>query len=244
MEKSRKWLEAVTRANRARRGIKRTPSLTRSTTLEKFWSSPEGKRKAKALGKARSVAAKKRWASKEFRKRFKGNSGKMRSLWADPKFRAEMEKKRRDQVNEPGYRAKLGNEMRRRWADPVWRAKMCKIRKTQSKGNQARSPNASFYRTRYKGKNGSFWMRSSWEVKFALWMDSFGVEWTYEEERIWLSRGHYYRPDFYLPNQRTYVEIKGWMTKESISKLARVKKLYPDLMLWVFEQRHLKEIIG
>lgn len=50
-------------------------------------------------------------------------------------------------------------------------------------------------------------MRSSWEVNFAKWCDENNVKWKYED-KTFLINNHRYTPDFYLPNIRSYVEIK------------------------------------
>jgi hypothetical protein len=235
---------AAINAGRARRGKPNRPSPTRSATLRAFWRSSEGRRKAKKLGKLRSINTKKSWVRRSDARLAQGDkqSASLKKKWAEPDYQVKMSKVRKAQVTE-SWRRRNGTRLRKQWADPKWRAKMCRIRKTQSQGNQARTPNAGFYRTKYKGLHGKFWMRSGWEVKFALWLDSIQVTWLYEEKKIWLSKGHYYRPDFYLPDQAVYVELKGWMTEASKKKLARVRQLYPDLKLWVFEYQHLKKLL-
>lgn len=165
---------------------------------------------------------------------------KMRKFWEDNY--EEMCQKRREQVT-PKVLAANSKRLKKQWSDPEWYAKMCKVRKTQSKGNQSRSPRGSWYRCKYKGINGKFWMRSSWEVALALWMDHYGIEWEYETHRFWLRRGKYYRPDFWLPNQKDCIEIKGWVSTKDEYKMKRFCKVYPEIELFVFEGKNLKNVL-
>ncbi len=59
--------------------------------------------------------------------------------------------------------------------------------------------------TRYKGHR----FRSRLEARYAVFMDSLGVEWQYEPEGFALASG-FYLPDFYLPRvgPGTWLEIK------------------------------------
>jgi hypothetical protein len=58
--------------------------------------------------------------------------------------------------------------------------------------------------TQYKG----YRFRSRSEARWALFMDEAGVEWTYEDEGYELD-GVRYLPDFYLPKQDCWLEVKG-----------------------------------
>jgi hypothetical protein len=58
--------------------------------------------------------------------------------------------------------------------------------------------------TRYKG----YRFRSRLEARWAVFFDALGVPWEYEKQGFDLG-GFYYLPDFWLPDQRCWVEIKG-----------------------------------
>ena len=68
---------------------------------------------------------------------------------------------------------------------------------------ESQSPKA-FWKC-YRGIN----FRSSWEVAFAKWLDSIKEPWQYEPVRFILKGVGSYTPDFYLPKQLMYVEVKG-----------------------------------
>lgn len=59
--------------------------------------------------------------------------------------------------------------------------------------------------TRYKGHH----FRSRLEARWAVLLDSLGVPWEYEREGYVLPDGTQYLPDFWLPNEGIYLEIKG-----------------------------------
>lgn len=53
------------------------------------------------------------------------------------------------------------------------------------------------------------WFRSTLEADWAATLDALGISWQYEPEGLTLPSGGRYRPDFYLPDIRTWLEVKG-----------------------------------
>lgn len=51
--------------------------------------------------------------------------------------------------------------------------------------------------------------RSTLEADWACTFDALGWAWQYEPVGVDLSDGTWYRPDFYLPSQRVWAEVKG-----------------------------------
>jgi len=90
-------------------------------------------------------------------------------------------------------------------------------------------------RFKYDGIRGVITMRSSWEVKYALYLDGKGIEWLYEPKVFYLGHGDWrgasYWPDFYLPASETYIEVKGWLPDNVRRKLAEFRRLYPKVKL-------------
>lgn len=58
--------------------------------------------------------------------------------------------------------------------------------------------------TSYKG----YRFRSRLEARWAVALDKLGIKWEYEKEGYDLGDLGYYLPDFWLPDQETFVEIK------------------------------------
>lgn len=51
--------------------------------------------------------------------------------------------------------------------------------------------------------------RSTLEADWAYNLDLLSISWQYEPEGVQLPSGSYYRPDFYLPDISTWLEVKG-----------------------------------
>ena len=59
--------------------------------------------------------------------------------------------------------------------------------------------------TIYKGIQ----MRSKLETKIALFLDYLKIKWVYEPKTFLLSTGIMYKPDFFLPEHKQWIEVKG-----------------------------------
>lgn len=73
--------------------------------------------------------------------------------------------------------------------------------------------------------------RSKTEANYARYLNLMKVKWEYEPREFDFAavrRGCVsYKPDFYLPDEDRWIEVKGWFDKKSITKLNRFKKYYP-----------------
>ena len=74
-------------------------------------------------------------------------------------------------------------------------------------------------------------MRSSYEVHYAQHLDRLSVEWDYEPDRLLLSDGRVYVPDFRIG--RRYVEIKGWAGLKGTDKVELARADGHDVELLV-----------
>jgi len=98
-------------------------------------------------------------------------------------------------------------------------------------------------RTPYINSNGKLWnMRSSWEVKFAKWLDSKGFIWEYEH-RLYEMNGVYYIPDFWVNDFNCYIEVKGMYDDRSKIKVALFRESYPETPL-VLATQSILELYG
>lgn len=68
--------------------------------------------------------------------------------------------------------------------------------------------------TEYKGIR----FRSKQEAKTANALDNFGIKWVYEKYDYQLSNGLWYKPDFFLPNMKMWIECKAEQYPEAIAK--------------------------
>lgn len=65
--------------------------------------------------------------------------------------------------------------------------------------------------------------KSKLEAKWAKWLDEKQIIWAYEEEGIDLY-GEWYLPDFWLPEIRTILEVKGY--QQGILKTFQLSQIY------------------
>ena len=78
--------------------------------------------------------------------------------------------------------------------------------------------------TRYKG----YRFRSRLEARWAVFFDTLGIEYRYEYEGFDVTVAGWYLPDFYLPEQKYWIEIKGqWPTIKD-----KKKAFYFHLDVW------------
>lgn len=77
--------------------------------------------------------------------------------------------------------------------------------------------------------------RSRLEARWAVFFDEVGIKYQYEPEGFVLSDGTYYLPDFYLPDLRLWVEVKGVMDMESKKKINLFSEElnWTDSRLWI-----------
>ncbi|NBP03131.1 MAG: hypothetical protein EBU90_24075 [Proteobacteria bacterium] len=89
----------------------------------------------------------------------------------------------------------------------------------------------------YKG----IWLDSTWELALAKKLDALGVLWerdTGKHKFDYVDQNgelRNYFPDFYLPNQSLYIEVKGYWTVETKFKMSSVKKRHKHISLLILE---------
>ncbi len=89
---------------------------------------------------------------------------------------------------------------------------------------------------RYKGGKrkdlNNIYMRSKVEANYARYLKFLKIEFQHEPRTflfLGIRRGNVsYMPDFYLPKEDRWVEVKGWFDPSSKTKLKRFKKYYPE----------------
>ena len=96
----------------------------------------------------------------------------------------------------------------------------------------------------YRADLGGKYFRSAWEANYARFLTFTHVRWEYESKTFWfekIRRGvRSYTPDFHLPDEGVYHEVKGWMDSKSQTKLKRMKKYYPGENVIVVDREFFK----
>ncbi len=92
---------------------------------------------------------------------------------------------------------------------------------------------------------GGQYFRSAWEANYARYLTFTKTRWEYEKQTFWfekIRRGvRSYTPDFYLPDQKVFHEVKGWMDKKSATKLKRMRIYYPSETVHVIGREFFKQ---
>lgn len=86
-------------------------------------------------------------------------------------------------------------------------------------------------------------MKSSWEVKFAKYLDKKKRQWSYESKHFDLilnNKEVSYTPDFYINKENMYIEIKGYWRKDAKQKFIAFKKQYPNINIKLLKEKDLK----
>jgi len=71
---------------------------------------------------------------------------------------------------------------------------------------------------------------SRWEANYARLLNYLGIKWEYQPKTFDLETQNY-TPDFYLPDEDRFVEIKNFLWKYSKERDKKFRKLYPDVKL-------------
>ena len=90
----------------------------------------------------------------------------------------------------------------------------------------------SWYTNPWNGKY--VWLRSSWEKRVADYLFENGIKWEYEYKTFKMGEMTY-TPDFYLPHENKYVEVKGWMSPVAKEKIETFMRWHPDIKIEVWD---------
>lgn len=74
--------------------------------------------------------------------------------------------------------------------------------------------------------------RSSWELTVAKYLDAMDIAWEFEPKRFKL-KDKTYLPDFYLPEDDVYWEVKGWYNEKAKERTSEFRELHNDCNLVV-----------
>lgn len=237
---STKWREAVAAANtRTKKGVPKTfrDPVARGKAISKALSRPETKAKV-------VEARKQMWAnrSKEERQAIAQKvSDAQKGKKLSPHHLANLREANSGPLSDEHRKnlsaALMGREV---WNKGLTKFTNASVMSTSLK-QVGRIPDYNKYRAHYDGPKGRYLMRSRWEVAYAEWLDRQGIDWQYEPRWFNLG-GTSYTPDFYLPTEDRYVEIKGRMTEENAKKLKLFAERYPQISLTVLQRAELTAI--
>jgi len=103
-------------------------------------------------------------------------------------------------------------------------------RKTIPKGRRVRAKKNGFNRNETVKRNARrSEFRSNFELNLAKTLARKSVPYEYESTRLtYVPKPRTYTPDFYLPDQKIFIEAKGYFDKGDRVKMQLIKEQYPD----------------
>lgn len=128
-----------------------------------------------------------------------------------------------------------------------------KIREFQKMNPLNKGKNSNFYGKQYHGKGNWYfckdgskvWMRSSWEIKFAKYLDENNIDWLYEPKVFpifYNDKDGTYKPDFYLIKEDKFIEIKGWWRDDAKIKFDSFVNQYSKIKIELYDKYELKKL--
>lgn len=115
-----------------------------------------------------------------------------------------------------------------------------------SKRLMGQVPDWKKYGKWYQRGSLKIWMRSSWEVLYAQWMDRQGIQWEYEPKFFVVGKGSWvgqtYTPDFYIPAEKKFMEVKGHLSRANARKMLAFRKRHPKVVVELLGGKELKAL--
>jgi len=124
--------------------------------------------------------------------------------------------------------------------NPMWGKKVTEetLKKMRGKNNPMYGRKTHGRGAWYNCIDGSkVWMRSSWEIKYAQYLDDNNIKWLYESKTFPISYNN--TPDFYLIEDEKFIEIKGWWRDNSLLKFNSFREQYPKIKIEVYDKNKL-----
>lgn len=122
-----------------------------------------------------------------------------------------------------------------------------KISKTKLKKGDSIGKKNPMYGKITHGKGAYYkqsWMRSSWEVAYARYCIINHIKYRYEPKAFPITYRYKgkkkegtYRPDFYLPEQDLWIEIKGYWRDDAKAKFNAFKRQYKDIDIKIVNKK-------
>lgn len=103
----------------------------------------------------------------------------------------------------------------------------------------------------YKVKNiedKEYSVRGTWELQVAEKLNELGIKWIRNHilkyRRPDESKERFYNPDFYLPNEDVFIEVKGYYSEKDKEKMEYVLLYNPNAKIKMIFQKELKMLMN
>lgn len=156
----------------------------------------------------------------------------------DLKNREKMIKSLKITLNLPEIKKKMSESKRGKSRSEEIKIKISKnsYRRGKPPAPSSSYGHGSYYESPLQGK---IWLRSTYELAYAKYLDSKNILWYYEIETFDLG-DMTYTPDFFLPRYDKFIEIKGYMRKEAKEKIDKFLEQYPWDLNILFKEDLIK----
>ncbi len=148
-------------------------------------------------------------------------------------------------TNEYNYLTEIKNKLNLSWKNLLLYAsglpiKTKNILKGKEHHNYGKIPPPSYGKRCYYNSllQGEICFRSTYELKFAHYLNKNNIPWLYEIETFDLDNTTY-TPDFYLPTCDLFIEIKGYMRPEAQEKINKFLDIYHEETLLILRKEDL-----
>lgn len=192
---------------------------------EKISKSLEGNQRAKGFKHTEETRRKVSVAGKG-KKRSEETCAKLSEIAKNRKYSDKTRKKLSEVAKTRTYSKETRQKLREislgRVKGPETLLKLSIANKGQVPSPKCGRGKRSFYNSPYQGK---VCFRSSYEKKYAEFLDINNVDWLYEPKTFDLGETTYL-PDFYLIREKKFIEVKGWMSKLAQDKIDLFKEIY------------------
>jgi hypothetical protein len=135
-------------------------------------------------------------------------------------------------------KSKISKKSKASWNDPNSKLDRKKTTERLREANYRRQKNGVPKNTYTKARGGkrkdlnNQYLRSKWEANYARYLNYLGLEWEYEPKTFEfkeIKRGtRHYTPDFYIPKEDVFIEVKGWFTSKGETAIKRFFKYFPE----------------
>jgi len=94
----------------------------------------------------------------------------------------------------------------------------------------------------YETSDEKIWLRSRWEYAVVLFLNRLGKRWRYEPTAFQITingKKTTYTPDFYLVDDDSYIEVKGYWRNAYIAKHKAFVETYPNIKIDIWDKGKL-----
>ncbi len=160
---------------------------------------------------------------------------------------SDIVRKTTEKIKDMYRNGEIINPLKGKKLDPIIKQK---ISQTMSKLNSLKEFNLGRSEVKWfyikNINNIEFCVRGTWEYNVAKILNENNINWIrnhslkYKIDNVLKT----YNPDFYLPNEDIYIEVKGWFKNDDIIKMNCVQTQYPNMKIYFIDEKYYWKFIN